>query len=175
MKQGFGIEMIEQDRHPFDLLNVRHLGRVDKRHTGIKESCQAPGFVLSERRNTTKNMNDQTAKLLEQLASKMGTTSEYLWSILLRQAPIESTITLIQVILIMGVGVVLFKCHKHFMNDKNDMSYYEKEETLGIPMILAAVIWFIFFLAAIVCLDEIINGYFNPEFWALDYIMDKLK
>lgn len=57
-------------------------------------------------------MNEQTAKLLEQLASKLGTTSEYLWNILLKQAPIDATVTLLQTLFLFFVGWGLWKVHK---------------------------------------------------------------
>lgn len=33
-------------------------------------------------------MNEQTTKLIEQLAKELGTTAEYLWTVLLKQSPI---------------------------------------------------------------------------------------
>lgn len=39
-------------------------------------------------------MEEKTIKLIEQLAQKLGTTTEYLWAVLLKQAPIDATVVL---------------------------------------------------------------------------------
>lgn len=39
-------------------------------------------------------MNEQTLKILSDLSNKMGTTTEYLWTILLKQGPISGIIDL---------------------------------------------------------------------------------
>ena len=38
-------------------------------------------------------MNEATAKLIEELAAKLGTTAEHLWGVLVRQAPISATVS----------------------------------------------------------------------------------
>lgn len=127
-------------------------------------------------------MNENTAKLIESLAQKLGTTSEYLWGVLLKQAYVAATVTLIQTILTIAFGVVLYKLHKKFSKKRstNNSSYsnslyYKHEEALVIPMIIGALIWTIFFIAAFLCFGDIINGYFNPEYWALEQVLDKIK
>jgi len=120
-------------------------------------------------------MNENTTKLIEQLAQKLGTTSAYLWSVLIKQAPIDATITLIQVIIIIITGSVLYKAHKRFCNDDNKISYYNQEEILVFPMFVVAIIWGVFVIASFFCIGDIINGYLNPEYWALHHVLDCLK
>lgn len=119
-------------------------------------------------------MNDQTAKLIEQLAAKLGTTSEYLWSILLRQAPISATIMLIQIIIVLLIGLGLWRAHKHFNNSDNDMCYNDSDGGLEVFMTVGCVVYAFLFVGCLFCVDRIINGYFNPEFWALNYILNKV-
>jgi uncharacterized membrane protein len=120
-------------------------------------------------------MNDQTTKLIDQLAQKLGTTTEYLWSVLLRQAPVDATITLIQVLLVIFSGIALYKMNKHFSDDDNKISYYNAAEAICVPMWIGAIIWIILAIASFFCIGDIINGYFNPEFWALEYIFESIK
>ena len=125
-------------------------------------------------------MNDNTTKLLEQLAAKFGTTTEYLWMVLLRQAPIDSTINLIQIALVMLFGWFLYKTHKRLMKKDGEgnyaKTYYEKYEAGAvIPMVIGAIIFAIFFLASFFCIPDVINGYFNPEYWALDKILSSFS
>lgn len=125
-------------------------------------------------------MNEQTTKLLETLAQKLGTTTEYLWSVLLKQAPIDATITLIQTLLIALFGFILYRTHKRFLKvvetEYSRYTIYSKyEEGAAIPMIIAFVLFLIFSCCAFLDINDIVNGYFNPEYWALDKIMNTMK
>lgn len=122
-------------------------------------------------------MNENVTKLLETLAQKLGTISEYLWRALLKQAPIAATITLIQITLIMLFGWSLYKIHKRLMKkDANgDTLYYDHEELAVIPMVMGAFIFGIMFICAFCSIDDVINGYFNPEYWALRDILSSVE
>lgn len=109
-------------------------------------------------------MNDQLTQLLEQLATKFGTTVEYLWGVLVMQAYVAATVTLIWFVLSVGYIIAYVVFVKHIM--KRD--YYDDYEP-------AAIIGFIFAIVA-ACFAlfapyEIITGYFNPEYWALKQIL----
>ena len=85
-------------------------------------------------------MNENTSKLIEQLAQQLGTTSKYLWSVLLKQAPISATVNLIQIILILLFGLFLYKTHKWLIakkdyNGYNETGYSHYEEMAYIPML----------------------------------------
>lgn len=120
-------------------------------------------------------MNDNTLKLLEQLAAKLGTTSEYLWSILIKQAPISASINLLLCAFIMVYNVVWIKLHLKFMNDDNDLSYDNKEGFLTVPMGIGGVAGALFIFLFLALLKSAIYGFFNPEYWALTYILDHIK
>jgi len=115
-----------------------------------------------------------TEKLLETLANKLGTTTEYLWGILLKQAPIYATVSLIQVLVIWGFGIVLYIIHGHLSNDENEHSYYN-QDLYSIVMCIVFIMWIILSLLSLFELYNIVNGYFNPEYWALKEILDTLK
>lgn len=125
-------------------------------------------------------MNENTAKLIEQLAQKLGTTSEYLWKVLLKQAPIDATINLIQITLIVLFGWMLYKIHRKLMVKKdydgyNETGYSHYEELAGIPMVIGGIVFAIMFICAFCCIGDVVNGYFNPEYWALNKVMSSLK
>lgn len=129
-------------------------------------------------------MNDTTAKILEQLAAKLGTTSEYLWGILLKQAPISATLSMLSFALVLVFGVVLLYAHKKLSKEivsesggyKSYETLYGKfEEAAVIPMVLFAAVWVIVLFNCIFNIGDIINGYFNPEYWALKEIVHSLK
>jgi len=119
-------------------------------------------------------MNENTTKLIEQLAQKLGTTSEYLWGVLLKQAPIDATINLIQIIIVLLFGWILYKIYKKIIkNTDSTNSYYSKyEEATSVPMAMGLLVFAILLIYAFSCIGDVINGYFNPEYWALDRIIN---
>ena len=122
-------------------------------------------------------MNEQTAKLVEQLAQKLGTTTEYLWSVLLKQAPISAITDLIFVTFTIFVGFVIYKVHKHLLSEKDggNSIYYDLEEAAVVPMIFVSIIWAIMFIACLFSIGNIVNGFLNPEYWALKEILSSLN
>lgn len=118
-------------------------------------------------------MNTETNELLERLAQKLGTTVEYLWSVLIKQAPISSTVTLFQFALIITFGIVLYRLHIKFSKEtynKNSI-YYEYQEAAAIPMIVGFLIFLLLAVCGFFCIEDMINGFINPEYWALSKIL----
>lgn len=122
-------------------------------------------------------MNEGNLKLVEQLAQKLGTTAEYLWGILVKQAPISATIDLIYFVIIVISGIILFKIHQYLGKETETTNsiYCEKGENVAVPMVIAAMIWVICFIICFFSIGNIINGFFNPEYWALKEILDSCK
>lgn len=116
-------------------------------------------------------MNEQATKLIEQLAQKLGTTTEYLWSILLKQAPISAMIDLIYLIIATIMGIVLWKLHKYFAKEDE----YEDRAEVKLTMVVLTFVWIMFFTICFFSIGDIINGFFNPEYWALKEILRACK
>jgi len=123
----------------------------------------------------------ETNQLLMQLAQKLGTTTEYLWSILVNQAPIAATTLLVQTIIVLIFGYFLYRMHIHLSKKRVDSRqneyklYWEYEEFASIPMIIGIVIFIILIIICFCSFDSVIYGYFNPEYWALKEILNSLK
>jgi len=118
-------------------------------------------------------MNEKTEQLLQSLAEKLGTTVEYLWIVLVNQAKYHAIISLIQMAFIFAIVFTTIKLHIKFSKkiDGKNTIYYDKEELVIIPMVLAAitsVILLMFFLAGT---SDLFSAIFNPEYWALKRIM----
>ncbi len=113
----------------------------------------------------------------EQLAIKLGTTADYLWSVLLKQAPISALTDLIYFILISIGGIILFKAHKRFSKLGEDgwTNKYEDSEELVFVMGVIVLLWGVSFIVAFLSLGNVINGFFNPEYWALNQVISNLK
>jgi hypothetical protein len=123
-------------------------------------------------------MNEQTTKLIEQLAQKLGTTAEYLWTALLKQAPISAMIDLVYLVIVTIMGIGLYKLHKYCTKETGEYkeSIYEDKGELVIPaMVILAIVWVIFFIVCFFSIGNIINGFFNPEYWALKEVLGACK
>ena len=117
-------------------------------------------------------MNDNITQLLEKLATELGTTAEYLWAVLIAQAPISAMVSTIHIIIVILTGIFLFQLHRHFIKKE---VYYETEELAVFPMLLGSILWGIYALVAIFSISNIITGFLNPEYWALKQILNLIN
>jgi hypothetical protein len=111
-------------------------------------------------------MDDKTAQLIERLSTKLGTTVEHLWGILIKQAPISAATMLI----FNGAMIVflwlMWRKLKTIEFEKWD-SDFGKGALWG-GFIIAVIITLCFFASDF---SIIFAGFFNPEFWALKQLM----
>jgi len=120
-------------------------------------------------------MNEQTVQLIEKLATKLGTTSEYLWGVLIRQAPVSATINLVYFVFIVLAGVGLYKLHKRFCKEDNHgNTIYDDGDNMAVifPMVFGVLLWVILALVSFFSLGDVFNGFINPEYWALKEVLD---
>lgn len=113
-------------------------------------------------------MNDKTIQLLEALAAKLGTTAEYLWGVLIRQAAVSATIDLVCLLVAVTYLVVYTKWLR--VVRKGDM--FDNEAT---GVIMGGCVAVIVFILALFCVSGVITGYMNPEYWALNKILDTIQ
>ena len=110
------------------------------------------------------------AETLQMLADKFGTTVEHLWKVMIKQAPLSSTIDLA----VITGWIISFVVAFRFVQMKTKEPEYEdyqkaewSEEGACIAWIMIAVMGFFVFIIAGCGIEDIITGYFNPEYWAL--------
>jgi len=114
-------------------------------------------------------MNKELINLLEGIANKMGSTTEHLWEILVRQAPIECCKYIIQIFLFLGItGLFLWSLYYLLISDE------EMEEKAWIGLI-----FFVLILACLGATTELIYRMItvikNPEFWALKELLSNIR
>ena len=116
-------------------------------------------------------MNEATAKLIEELAAKLGTTAEHLWGVLVRQAPISATVSAALTL----AWVVALVCGWRFA--VRSMKLANKDSIMHDEVVLACVIVTLI-LASIATAVAItigsvgcVSAFANPEFWALEQVM----
>ncbi len=120
-------------------------------------------------------MNDQTIKLIEQLAEKFGTTAEHLWSVLIKQAPIYGWTN---VLFLATMPFALFFVTKKLAESFEVLSSYQEDNSKNIIHGAAFIIYgstlfliSVFLLTSIFDVDLILASFFNPEYWAMKQIL----
>ena len=109
-------------------------------------------------------MTDQELLLLTQLATKLGTTVEFLWAVLLKQAFVSGIKSIIAIVLMWSITIalVVFLVKKKFEDDSHDLP--------AIGASIALVLGFNCLLFLFLEGGNAITALFNPEYWALNHI-----
>jgi hypothetical protein len=114
-------------------------------------------------------MDDKTLQALTALAAKLGTTAEYLWGVLLKQAPIQGALDL-AVIAAWAAACVWLVRLVHRKTTGDDPEWDDELGRVfawigtGIACILTAVIGGLSIAGAVTAIA-------NPEYWALRQIL----
>jgi len=114
-------------------------------------------------------MKDLT-NLLEQLALKLGVTTEYLWTVLIRQAKISGVMNAAGILLIIVLGFILFKAYKYA--EKKDLL---DSQAWDFGLLVSYIIWAGMIIISPILFYNMITALMNPEYWALSEILDTLK
>lgn len=127
-------------------------------------------------------MNEEIVKkameMLGALASKLGVTTEYLWSVLVKQGKYEAISDLVFCLV---VGLIVWRVIKWAPGAFKAFreSDFDKEE--GVTVMRAALLVLgvcgtaILAIIALTTLPSIITNFFNPEYFALQKVMEILK
>jgi hypothetical protein len=116
-------------------------------------------------------MNEATAKLIEELAAKLGTTAEHLWGVLVRQAPISATV----IAALTLAWVVVLVCGWRFavrsMKRSNEDSILCADEVRAV--VIVALILVSIATAVTITIGSVgcVSAFANPEYWALKQVM----
>lgn len=113
-------------------------------------------------------MNERTAQLIEALAAKLGTTSEYLWGVLVKQAPISAATNAVLLSVFLSLAALAsVRVAKHARASKKNNPYADDV----MWWIFLVMLWFAAVCAVAGSASGIISGFFNPEYWALKQLM----
>lgn len=109
-------------------------------------------------------MDEKTLKALEVLASKLGTTSEFVWGVLVKQAVASASINLI----VSGVLFVIAATAFVFLRKNTDKLTDACVWAFSLILISMAIIFVFVF-------PYHISTLINPEYWALNRILEALN
>ena len=109
-------------------------------------------------------MNEKTLQALEVLAAKLGTTSEYVWGILLTQAKVYA---ITQSVLLLTFGVLLLWLFFAVKKNTKEWGMFDSDTAWAVVLVLSIsfVVWSIF------AMESILIAILNPEYWALSQIL----
>lgn len=118
---------------------------------------------------------EELTTMLTGLADTLGTTVEYLWPVLIKQAGVQILIItltiLIGTIIIIITGLYIRYVMRNWENIK-------QTDTEIVYVMIAALFGGLSFLLIMqivfFSIPELITVYYNPEFWALQKILNKL-
>ena len=113
--------------------------------------------------------NEELIKRLDLLATKMNTTGEHLWEILVKQGTIEGYKSIasvaIMAIMFFAIKALLPKIIKTFKDDNPDV---------GVPLIAVGIVLILVFAMSLSELSDL-QYFFNPEYFALTEVLKILK
>lgn len=122
-------------------------------------------------------MDDKTLQALTTLAAKLGTTAEYLWGVLLKQAPITGVIDLAMMaawvlLTVMWCRFVLRKTTAPTPTDEDRCPRADwTEEAAFFSWASAAVLVLVTALMVTSSFSTTAAALVNPEYWALKQIL----
>ncbi len=127
----------------------------------------------------TKNINEQINSVVNNLAEKLGVAVEYIFEILIKQARIDACVKILYfliclILLVIGCRVA-WHCYKQIRNiDINKISdetagYLAALVAIGVLLILPGI------FGGIEQLSNILTGFVNPEYKAIEMILDQIR
>jgi len=122
-------------------------------------------------------MNEQVMEILRVLAEKFGTTTEFLWGIMIRQAYVHGITAiicfLVTSILIFGWNWIWWRAEVDEETSRRDQGdrmfaiFMCRLGGLGLVFI-----WTCLFLSGMI---EVTTALINPEYWAIKQVLGGLK
>lgn len=121
-------------------------------------------------------MNDKTIQLLHEIATKLGSTADHVFAVMIRQAYINALIDVFQTALILAVFVFWYRLVKRKTSKRADPSGgFDRPEWDDGGDILAWVSVYIFGIIIAFILGNVIDdlgtSLLNPEYWALHQLI----
>lgn len=105
-------------------------------------------------------MKEDAMIFLRELADELGTTTEYLWSVLVNQGPISGVVSIITFLMLLITSVALM-----FLAKKEIESGHEGWAVLSSLTAIVSVL--VTLIYGVTALKTGVYGLVNPEYWAL--------
>lgn len=120
----------------------------------------------------------EVTELLRDLAKELGTTVDFMWGILIKQAFVDAIAIMIFTIMVITSGIILYFKHKKFsepVKENYSRNTYEDSDFVTPLMTLASAIWLGCFIVNLTLIPDMVNGFFNPGYYALNKILQLIN
>ena len=114
-------------------------------------------------------MDEKTLQALTALATKLGTTAEYLWGVLLKQAPITGAMSLLMMAAWAVVCVLLVRYVRR--NTSGNKPRWTDEAARLFAWIGVCIVCAMSALVVSIEIGGAVTAIVNPEYWALRQIL----
>lgn len=117
-------------------------------------------------------------KIIQQLADKFGTTVEHLWAVMVRQARVEAVLDIFWILALIATLVLTawFVRYAWRKTKEEDYSNRWDEEAVVVISVVCGIISALITVPIIALLSYgLVSKLFNPEYWALQQILDAIK
>ncbi len=119
---------------------------------------------------------EELVPLLEQLAAQLNTTVEFLWETMVRQAYVSAIGQIVLYVFYSIFAFVSVKYIPRIWRSYKELDSYSNEELPHIFGVIAlSVLLFIFTGLAVAEIPNLITKFVNPEYWALQQILEFIK
>lgn len=111
---------------------------------------------------------------LEAMATGLGTTAKYLWTIIIKQAYITG---IIDILCVVGAGILLFG-YIAFIKHATKNKWYDGNEVEAtvVATVLLTIITLVFtIISTTICIPEAITCFLNPEYWAFTKVLKEIR
>lgn len=121
-------------------------------------------------------MTQEIMVRIDALAAKLGVTSEYVWGVLVKQAHVEAySLTLIAAVLGLLACMAGFAFRHSLKKLMAPNVAYADEEIYGPICVVTAIASVGLTAASLVNVYDAITPLLNPEYWALQQVLEVLK
>lgn len=113
-------------------------------------------------------MNDQIATLITELAQKLGTTTEYVWGFMVKNAMLEGISSGIAALMLLTFAIFEFHCyHKLYIESLKEEKKMKDESNIFIGAVS-------FIAGILMILTWSIPCLLNPEYYAFQDVLKML-
>lgn len=124
-------------------------------------------------------MNDSLQTVLAALATKLGTTAEHLYGVLVKQAYIAAVTDLLFAMVYVGFTLFFASVVRRKTSvPVSDGRYVQPEWAADGAFFAHAAVWVLAAIGVLVvgsCIHTVTTVLLNPEYWALNKILSALK
>lgn len=124
----------------------------------------------------------EVTQLLREMAGELNTTTEYLWEVTVKQGSVNAYKNIVYmsflISILWGFWFVLRANYRdiRYKQCNNKKDQWERwDDWMAAVYVIGGIISVASLIIVGVCSSAIIDGFINPEYWALDTILDKIN